>query len=171
MKSNSELGPPAISWGEYFVADFESGLLYWKISPARNVKAGDVVGGLNGCGYIQVLLLRRRYYAHRILWEMARGPIPGGLQVDHKNHKRSDNRLINLRLVTNQANQRNRSKQSKSVSGTLGVTWSERSRKWRAAIYINGKQIHLGMFTHLKDAIATRKVHEAKYNFHPNHGK
>lgn len=45
---------------------------------------------------------------HRLIWEEAYGPIPKGMQIDHINGVRTDNRLENLRLATNQQNSSNR---------------------------------------------------------------
>ncbi|HHA2946403.1 TPA: HNH endonuclease signature motif containing protein [Stenotrophomonas maltophilia] len=49
---------------------------------------------------------RRRVLAHRVVWEAAVGPIPLGLQVNHKNGVKTDNRLCNLELVTPSENLR-----------------------------------------------------------------
>lgn len=43
-------------------------------------------------------------YIHRIIWESVHGPIPAGLQIDHRNGIRNDNRIANLRLATPQEN-------------------------------------------------------------------
>lgn len=37
---------------------------------------------------------------HRLVWEAFNGPIPVGLQINHLNENKSDNRLANLSLVT-----------------------------------------------------------------------
>ena len=41
---------------------------------------------------------------HRAVWEAFNGPIPGRLEVNHKNLNRSDNRIENLELLTHQEN-------------------------------------------------------------------
>lgn len=41
---------------------------------------------------------------HRLVWEAFNGPIPGRLEVNHKNLKRDDNRLENLELLTHREN-------------------------------------------------------------------
>lgn len=41
---------------------------------------------------------------HRAVWEAFNGPIPGRLEVNHKNLNRSDNRLENLELLTHREN-------------------------------------------------------------------
>lgn len=38
--------------------------------------------------------------AHRVVWMSAHGAIPDGYEINHKNGKRSDNRLANLELTT-----------------------------------------------------------------------
>lgn len=43
---------------------------------------------------------------HRLVWETFNGEIPEGLQIDHKNSVRDDNRLENLQLLTQLENVR-----------------------------------------------------------------
>ena len=45
---------------------------------------------------------------HVIVWEVYRGLIPAGREIDHINHIRDDNRLENLRVVTKTANRYNK---------------------------------------------------------------
>ncbi len=47
-------------------------------------------------------------FVHRLVYETFKGPIQKGLQVDHINGIRNDNRLINLRLLTPKENTQNR---------------------------------------------------------------
>ena len=42
----------------------------------------------------------RHLSAHRLMWEAFVGPIPEGMQINHKNGVKSDNRLENLEVVT-----------------------------------------------------------------------
>ena len=46
----------------------------------------------------------RCHSIHRLMWEAFNGPIPGRLEINHKNLDRADNRLENLELVTHQQN-------------------------------------------------------------------
>ena len=42
----------------------------------------------------------RHLSAHRLMWEAFIGAIPDGMQINHKNGVKSDNRLENLEVVT-----------------------------------------------------------------------
>lgn len=46
----------------------------------------------------------RTWYAHRVVWEAAHGPIPEGMQIDHLDADAGNNALSNLDLVTPQQN-------------------------------------------------------------------
>lgn len=46
----------------------------------------------------------RTWYAHRLVWEAAHGPIPEGMQIDHLDCDAGNNALSNLELVTPQQN-------------------------------------------------------------------
>jgi hypothetical protein len=45
-----------------------------------------------------------KVYAHVLIWTWHNGPIPAGLQVNHKNLNKSDNALDNLELLTGAGN-------------------------------------------------------------------
>jgi len=67
---------------------------------------GTRIGAVSSDGYMRTGRSRPQdeQYIHRIIWESVHGPIPAGLQIDHRNGVRSDNRIANLRLVTPQEN-------------------------------------------------------------------
>lgn len=48
--------------------------------------------------------VRTRTYVHRLVWEAFRGPIPSGLEINHKDGNRTNSRLDNLELVTRSGN-------------------------------------------------------------------
>ncbi|MGU3904773.1 HNH endonuclease [Escherichia coli] len=61
------------------------------------------------------------------------GDIPEGMEIDHINGIRHDNRIENLRLVKKSANQRNRIKLSKNnSSGISGVYFCNTRKRWIA---------------------------------------
>ena len=57
----------------------------------------------------------------------------------------------------------------KNKSGHAGVVWLEDRQAYKAQIFINKKNYHLGQFTSIEDAIARRKEaeqHRAAGTFH-----
>ena len=144
---------------EYFP---ETGIFRWRVSPARNVKVGDIAGCLNGKGYLQIKIDGKLHSAHRLAWLYTHGTWPAD-QIDHINRDRSDNRILNLREATPAENGRNMSKASNNTSGYPGVYWRKARQKWQAQITHLGERIHLGYFTEKSDAIAARQAAEIKY--------
>lgn len=106
----------------YYCADSPTGLR-WKINMANNrYKRNSVAGSANTVDKYCVLYINRKLYrTHRIVWELHNGKIPKGMQIDHINGVRSDNRIENLRIVTNKINSQNRGKRSSNTSGVTGV--------------------------------------------------
>jgi len=49
---------------------------------------------------------------------------------------------------------------SRNTSGHTGIYWYIPTNKWRAEIFQNGKQIYLGYFDTIEEAIAARKAAE-----------
>lgn len=122
-------------WNEYLY--YKNGKLYWKISTNRNAKAGSKVGGKCSNGYISIGLLGKRYYAHRVIWEMHNGPIPKELTIDHINGVRDDNRIENLQLLTQTQNNQRR-------FNTKG--YSLHRGKYLAQKKFNRKEYNLGVY-------------------------
>ena len=50
-----------------------------------------------------------------------------------------------------------------SKSGVVGVSWNKWVKKWYASIGYKGKQINLGYFKEMEDAVNARKEAEEKY--------
>jgi hypothetical protein len=121
--------------------DPETGILTWAYS-RPGITKGKVVGHPNKTGYWQVMLDRKSYQAHRLIWKWMTGEDPPQF-IDHVNHDRHDNRWENLRLATqaeNAQNSRGSGKYKKGVSkSTCGVTFE-------AKITVDGKRHFLGCF-------------------------
>lgn len=150
--------------------EYRDGKLIRKVRAAKRSKVGDVAGSLHkSTGYHQVRIDGKLFNVSRIIYAIHHGD-PGGMQVDHVNQIRADNRIENLRLVTNKENHRNRTKQKNNSSGITGVTWCKLMQKWLVHIKFDGKTIHCGYFIHLRAAAVERKYQELKYGYHENHG-
>ena len=147
----------------------ETGVFMWLKKP--NGRANTLEeAGTNVNGYIQIRIHRVHYYAHRLAWFYMHGVWPKEY-IDHINHIRSDNRIINLRDVSKSENERNKSLFSKNTSGVHGVIWYKKINRWQAQMRILGENIYLGVFRDRFEAICARKSAENKYIFHKNHGK
>jgi hypothetical protein len=107
---------------------------------------------VNLSGYYVVKINSKAYPWHRLVWEHFYGPIPEGMQIDHINGVRDDNRLENLRLATNSQNGMNTKKYKNNTSGVRGVRWNKSKGKWEASINVNGKTKYLGSFKDIKKA-------------------
>lgn len=157
-----------MNWSDIF--HYSDGVLRWRENQKR-IKAGTIAWNVNQSGYIRIKYRGEKFLAHRIVWEMHYGKIPEGMQVDHINHDRTDNRIENLRLVNANENGKNQKSSTRNKSGVVGVSWKSQKNKWHAQIMVDGKQIHLGFYDDINDAKDARKVAERKYGFHENHGK
>lgn len=64
--------------------------------------------------------------------------------------------------------QRRNTRPRKNKTGATGISWDEQRKKYLVQVGVNCKQIHLGRFTKLSDAVAARKAGEAKYWNNPS---
>ena len=128
---------------------------------------GDLATYRHNEGYLQLTIGRKEYLAHRVIWFMKTGHWP--IQVDHEDHDRRNNVWKNLRDVPSRTNQMNMGKKRTNTSGATGVRVLP-SGKFYAYIMVHRKQISLGSYATLEEAVLARKSAEAQYGFHVNHG-
>lgn len=107
--------------------------------------------GPRGVFYARGKINGQRTYLHRRIMNA-----PEGMQVDHINGNRLDNRRCNLRLVTSRQNCMNNGGQKHKTSKYVGVCWFPDCSKWRAVIVYNRKQYHLGLFDSEEEAARVR---------------
>lgn len=144
------------------IFDYKDGNLIWKCNRGSNKTKGKVAGYIKGKndlrndGYVVISLKSKNYKAHRLIWHYFNDDIPSGLQIDHINGIRHDNRIENLRLVTNQENQFNRKNK--------GYSYSKKEKKYIATITINRNKIRLGAFNTPEEA--QEKYLRAKDEYH-----
>lgn len=148
---------------ELLTYNAETGVFQWAISD-RNRKAGVTTGyACQSRRGVVISVDGRHYRAHRLAWLYVFGAWPENV-VDHINGDWRDNRIENLRDVTQAVNTQNqRRPRSDSTTGMLGVR--RNGSGWMAVIQTNGHQNYLGTFRAKEDAqaaylTAKRATHE-----------
>lgn len=145
---------------EYF--DYNEGCLVWKKNTTFRNHIGKKAGVVAKNGYIYIGILGNKALAHRLIWLYHYGEWP--VEIDHIDRNRTNNRIENLRIVDRQQNNFNCGVSKNNKSGVNGVSWHSQSKKWRAYIMLDYKQIALGLFDTIEEAAKAR--HEAELKYH-----
>ena len=132
--------------------DPETGVITWVKPSSTKLKPGDIAGSDTGNGYRRVFVNGRKYLAHRLAWYLHYGVWPSK-NIDHINGDPSDNRIENLRDVSQSVNIRNQGR-------LAGVTWNKALKKWEVALTVDYRKIYLGVFDDWFDAVCARKSAE-----------
>lgn len=89
-------------------------------------------------------------YMHRLINET-----PTGMQTDHINRIKTDNRRSNLRTVTQSENELN-----KPIRSGKGVQKNHNCKTWTATIRVNKVSHYLGSFKTKEEALEARRLAE-----------
>lgn len=142
---------------EYFKYEPNTGKLFWSKRPSNRVVIGSEVGNYNDQGYKVCRFKGKALRVHRIVWAVAKGEHPAEF-IDHINGDKGDNRLSNLRVVSNAENLQN-------MKNSKGYTYHRKLNKWMAQIVVNKERKYLGVFN------TEHEAHEAylkaKEELHP----
>jgi hypothetical protein len=131
----------------------------------RGVTVGNVAGTKGRYGYWFLVLLHRKYLAHRVAWCYLHGAFPPD-QIDHINRIRDDNRECNLRCVTLAQNRQNLGVSGRNKSGYRGVSYDKVNDLWRASISVGGKARNLGRYKTKSEAATAYKQAAVKLHTH-----
>jgi hypothetical protein len=134
----------------------DTGIFTWKIS-----KKGVIRKENAGCldkqsNYLSITIDGLKNRCHRLAWLYIYSEFPVGM-IDHIDRNRTNNRILNLRIVNFSKNSMNTSIRSDNTSGYRGVSWCNLTKKWAAYIWKDKKKIHIGLFDNIEDAAAAHK--------------
>jgi hypothetical protein len=88
----------------------------------------------------------RRIGVYRLIYEAFVGPIPDGMEIDHRDGNPKNNALENLRICTHQQNNHNRRSRG-GTSKYKGVYWYAMRQRWRVRIKAPaGRIFYIGDF-------------------------
>ena len=133
-----------------------TGVFIWTKGKHGRSGIGTRAGGVSGAGYRMICFLGYKYYEHRLAWLNFYGEWPDET-VDHINHNRADNRIVNLRQATQQQQCMNQSLSRANKFGYRGVSWHDAGSKYQVTIRVKGKSLGLGLFV---DVIAAAKAYD-----------
>ena len=162
----------------------ETGFMSWKERDPKSFKryrdfltwtqrfeGKEAFGSKNKNGYRSSPVWgSKKYTGHSVAWAIFYGEWPSD-QIDHINGDRSDNRIKNLRSVSNADNTKNRATPKCNTSGAQGVQKRKESGRYRAFINADKKRIWLGTYDTFDEALAVRKSAERDLGYHENHGR
>lgn len=146
--------------------DYRDGLLYWRERPAHHFQkpadcaafntktAGKLAGKLDGRGYYAIGLRINgkaiSMAAHRVVWALHHGRWPT-LHIDHINRLRDDNRIENLREVTQAENAKNSAR-----NRVFPYVVPHYHGRFTAQVKLGAGTIYLGIFDSEQEANAHR---------------
>lgn len=138
---------------ELFHYDAETGRFTRRVFRSHNAQR-EAESALK-TGYLSIQVNKRNLRAHRMAWLYVYGELPPkGVDIDHINGDRTDNRICNLRLASRSQNMANVGLKGTNSSGFKGVSWHKKSQRWRARIKVDYREIYLGSFDSPEEAHA-----------------
>lgn len=157
---------------EYLLSLFEyrDGKLFWKQKTSKysNIRVGYEVGYLDKNGYIIVVINSKHYKLHRIIWKMFYDTDPME-QLDHIDHDKSNNKIENLREVSQKENSKNQTKNKDNTSGYSNIYIRKDNVKKKYKVQFVSEK-HTKCFLTLEEAINHRDEKYTEFGFHENHG-
>jgi hypothetical protein len=131
--------------------DPTTGIFKWKRGGAHREK-GAVAGTISR-GYRVIKLEGKYYQAGQLAWYLSYGVWPTKT-IDHINRNRGDNRLSNLREVTQSENIIN--SPARLPHGEKYIYWEHAG--WVVAIKRNYRKRYLGRFRTFQEAVNARDI-------------
>lgn len=161
-----------MNWHEHY--DYLDGNLYrknHKFSSYNGIKAGYI----DKRGYVRTKLFQQMTFAHRIIWEMHNGAVPDGMEIDHINGVKHDNRIENLRCVDRWINCKNAAMRKDNTSGVTGVYFMNKIKRdgkpWLVQIQVDKNRVYKTFYTKEEAVDYAKSIYAANPEFTERHGK
>lgn len=123
-----------------------------------------MVTRVRGLVYAQTSIGKKIRLLHRFVLGLA--ACEDGLVVDHRDGDGLNCRKLNLRVVTDAVNKRNRrSLHRLNVSGHNDVRWDKDRSRWRVEMSIDRVRHFVGRFHTIEEAVAARNVAMKEYGY------
>lgn len=121
-------------------------------------------------GYGKIYVDGRYRLAHRLAWELIDGPVPSGMDLDHRCGNRACVNPGHLRVTTRSQNNQHRiGNQCNNTSGVRGVYWDKRENAWHAQVQLNGRKYFGGYHPNIDAADAAARALRARLHSHDDH--
>jgi hypothetical protein len=119
-----------VAWAVVDLADFED------------------VARFNWCQAAEGYAVSRANRGYTLMHRYLLGLTPGDGKIgDHIDRNRLNHRRSNLRVLPNDAANRQNQNPRRGSSSYRGVIWSKQAGKWRASVKIARHEYHVGFFT------------------------
>ena len=137
--------PSVAELWELFSYNPLTGELFWLVRRSSQTRLDHAAGFIDAYGYRSIKVNNFQIRAHRLVWAWVTGADPGSVQLDHKDHNKTNNRIWNLRLCTDTENRAN-------ILGMKG--WCRANGRYKARLIHNGKVMYLGTYDTPEEAHA-----------------
>lgn len=134
---------------DYCKYNKDTGEIFWIKPPRVGIAAGSRAGSIQARGYLATSLFGKRVFNHRLAWYLHYNKVPSK-NIDHINGVKTDNRICNLRDVSQKENCSN---QKIHREGHLcGTSLNKIKKRWQARCRVDNKKIHIGSFSYQEEA-------------------
>jgi hypothetical protein len=127
-------------------------------------KHNQEIGTKTKRGYVVIHLNKKLYYAQILAYLHQEGHFPKHF-LTFKDGNPQNLRYSNIEEVSKTCIARRITLRSTNTSGVTGVTFCNQTGKWKAYIYVNGKNRYQGRYDYFEEAVMARYLAEEKYEF------
>jgi hypothetical protein len=142
--------------------DGETGAFTWRQTFSSHAIKGRAAGCFRKDGYLMIRVGKKLMYAHRLAILLHTGVEPAGI-VDHIDGNPSNNRVSNLRVITQAGNTQNRRRANKNSRTRVRGVSVNRYGKYCAQVMVNRVHVYREVFDDISEASKAvqnaRKIH------------